>query len=84
MKPVTQKQNLENLGLSKTNKSGYRGVYKHSQYDRWAVNVNHNGKTVYGGVYADLLDAAQAARDLRNKLYTNNVDDRLHEEERNG
>lgn len=77
---VTQKQNNENQGLARNNKSGYRGVSKHTQCDSWVVYVNDNGKTVYGGSYKTPEEANEAAIQLRRMLYTHSVDDMILEE----
>jgi hypothetical protein len=37
----------------------------------------HNGKKIYGGLFADLVSAERAAIDLRLALYTHSDSDRV-------
>ena len=74
LRPATRKQNMENLGLSSTNRTGLRGV---REWDGWfLVETRHNGRKYFGGAYQDINDAERAAVKLRNRLYTHNDDDR--------
>lgn len=75
---VTIKQNAENFGgLMASNSSGRRGVYWHSQANKWCVQVTHNKRRYAGGVYADIEEANAAAIALRNQLHTHNDLDRV-------
>lgn len=78
LRPVTAKQNRENLlGATASNTSGgIRGVHWVSRVQKWRVTVGHNGRNHFGGTYADLDEAEQAAISLRNKLHTHNDADR--------
>ena len=76
LRPVTDKQNKENhAGARRDSKSGVRGVSWHVR-GKWIVQVKHQGKTIYGGLYAALEDAETAAIALRNRLFTHNDADR--------
>ncbi len=83
LKAVTHKQNMENLGLHRRNTSGYRGVSWHRQVGKWAVYVNENGKSRYGGLFENVHEAGQKAIEMRNRFYTNNVESSLLIEEGN-
>lgn len=73
---VTRKQNAENLrGARADSKSGVRGVFW--QDGAWKVVVSHHGKRYYGGRFPKLEDAETAAKSLRNRLFTNNLADRI-------
>lgn len=74
--PVSNKHNHENLGISRANTSGARGVSRDKATGRWSVSVVHNGKKIWGGRYDHLTDAENAAIRLRNLVFTNNVGDR--------
>lgn len=77
LRVVTNKQNTENLiGANSNSKSGVRGVHWHKECKKWAVRVGHNGRVLYGGVFADLADAEAAAVAMRNRLFTHNDLDR--------
>jgi len=76
LRAVTVKQNNENRrGAQPGSKSGVRGVHW-SGYG-WTVQVKHLGRKHYGGHFADLSTAAEAARSLRNRLFTHNERDRV-------
>jgi hypothetical protein len=73
---VSSKANNENRSPESSAKSGLRNVYWNNR-SRWQVTVRHNGRSYYGGEFKDKADAARAARELRNKLFTNNLADRI-------
>lgn len=78
LRPATNKQNQENTaGARVDNKSsGIRGVHWDKRKKRWHVSVGHNRKLHFGGTYADLRKAEEAAISLRNRLFTHNDVDR--------
>jgi len=53
-------QNQYNKGLTKANKSGYKGVYWHKTKKKWATNISANKKQYYLGCF-DTPEAAYAA-----------------------
>lgn len=76
LRKVTNKQNGENRAGAR-GASGKRGVFWNR--NRWAVYVKHHGKLYYGGRFTELEDADEAARQLRNRLFTCNDKDRANE-----
>lgn len=70
LRPVTRKQNMENVGAYRNSQTGVRGVIKHKPSGKFMVRVTHNYKEYYGGLYSELDKAEQAAIDLRSKLFT--------------
>lgn len=77
LRPATSKQNNENFrGAQRGNPSGVRGVIWRKEDRRWSVQVGHNRKNHYGGVFDSIQDAERAAVALRLKLYTHNDVDR--------
>ena len=54
--------------------TGHRNVYKAQGRNRYNVRVRKAGKDVYGGCYDELEDAIQAAKDLRNKVFTHHTE----------
>ena len=67
---ATHKQNCENVPLSPHNKSGYRGVSWHTKAKKWVVQVGHAKKVHHIGYFDVLEEAAIAAINARNELFT--------------
>ena len=77
LQPVSNKQNAENLDVTPdSNKTGHLNVYKRNNAYGYMVIVRSGGKRHYGGAHATVEEAAEAARLLRTKLKTNNLQDR--------
>lgn len=77
LRQATRKQNMENKsGPQSNNKHGIRGVYWRPSLGKWIVQVGHNKRKVYGGLFNTSAEAEQAAIALRNQLYTHNEVDR--------
>lgn len=56
---VTRCQQNQNIGLKKSNTSGYKGVLK-TRYGRWNAGIRANGVSVNLGYYATKEEAAYA------------------------
>jgi hypothetical protein len=71
---VTPAQNQENrAGAQRNGRSGIRGVGWHA--GKWTVQVHKAGVNHYGGRYATLEAATEAAIALRCELFSHNVVD---------
>lgn len=78
LQAVTAKENSENLtGARAGSASGVRGVHWHKASGMWQVRVTHNFRHHSGGYFRDLSEAEAAATELRNRLFTNNLRDRV-------
>ena len=78
LRPVTNKQNGENLGgLTRANTSGVRGVRWDKRKRKWSVRAQHNQREHFGGYFNSIEEAEAAAIALRNKLFTHNDLDRM-------
>lgn len=73
---ATRKVNMENVVNNLGSASGVRGVHK-VRGGRWRAAVGHNGVNHSGGEYGTIEEAEQAAIELRNQLFTNNVPDHV-------
>lgn len=74
---TTNKQNVENRGGLRTdNTSGYQGVMWDKRDKKWRAYANHNGRYYSAGYHATKEEAAAAALELRNDLFTHNDLDR--------
>ena len=81
LRATTPKENQENrAGANKNSSSGVLGVHWQKHRGRWRVKVQHNGLTHHGGYFDSLDEAAEAARALRNRLFTHNNGDRTESE----
>lgn len=75
---TTHKQNQENRkGAQRNGTSGHRGVHWDKARSKWVVVVKHHSRVIHGGRFAELDDAVEAARELRNSLFTHNTMDRI-------
>lgn len=57
---ATFSQQMQNRGLFKNNKSGYRGVGWHKGCEKWQARIRVDGKLIHLGYYDDKDDAARA------------------------
>lgn len=73
---VTPKQNNENTSPIGRGRAGVRGVVWNKKGQIWIARVNHNRRKHGAGRFYDLAAAAEAARLLRNQLFTHNDADR--------
>ena len=79
LRPITQKQNVENRsGPNSNSTSGYRGVTIRES-GRAVALVMHCGKMHRAGPFDTVEEAAEAARQLRLRLFTHNDLDRTDE-----
>lgn len=73
---ATKKMNGENVGLSKANTSGVRGVCWDKRNKSWIASVKHNYVKHHVGRFKSLAEAEAAVIAKRNELFTNNLADR--------
>lgn len=60
LRPARRAENAANLGRSKVNRSGFKGVYWHQGDAKWMARIRQNGKTTYIGSYDTAEEAARA------------------------
>jgi hypothetical protein len=60
IRPATHAQNLKNKGLTKSNSSGYKGVYWNKRDKKYQVIIQWNGKRKFIGLFDDPVKAARA------------------------
>jgi hypothetical protein len=44
LRQATQGENLRNMRKSKRNQSGFKGVYRHTENDKWVAQIKINGR----------------------------------------
>jgi len=59
---VTSSENNHNIGLSKANASGHRGIRFESDRGKWLSRIKHNGRMLNLGRYFRLSDAISARK----------------------
>jgi hypothetical protein len=64
---ATGSENLQNQRTPKNNTSGVKGVTWFR--GKWKVQVYHQGRQYYGGLFTDLEEAVVAVRALRRRLH---------------
>lgn len=78
LREVTHKQNMENrAGADAGSASGARGVSWHAKTGKWRATATSNGKRVSAGLFPTVAEAALAAAEARNELFTHNDLDRI-------
>jgi hypothetical protein len=75
LRACTQAQNAQNKKV--WGSSGHRNVYQHSRTKVYRVSVRKNKKLHYGGRHKELDDAIEAARSLRERLFSHANEDRV-------
>lgn len=60
MRLASRGQNSRNIGLTRKNKSGHKGVCWDKGRGLWAAAVRHNGKNIFIGRFSDKAEAARA------------------------
>lgn len=73
LRMVSNIENHHNLGLNKSNKSGYTGVHRHSTCDRWVAQITVNGQTIHGGLFENLDDAVARRKELEDLYWRNDT-----------
>lgn len=77
LQAVSQRENTENIDTTPgSNSTGHLNVYKRNNAYGYVVIVRAGGKKHYGGAHHTVEEAAEAARELRNRVKTNNLQDR--------
>ena len=68
LRVVDHQSNASNMVLSKANKSGFTGVYRSENGQKWIATISSRGKYRCLGTYAKLEDAANARRQAQSEL----------------
>ena len=67
LRSVTHMQNMQNVKLYSTNKSGYKGVYCENQ--KWKANIRINKEQFFLGTFDTFEAAVQARKNAETKYY---------------
>lgn len=62
LREATNSQNGKNLGLSKANKSGVKGISFEKYTEKWKASIRVNGKSISIGRFDSIEDAAKARK----------------------
>ena len=66
---ATVAQNGLNVGLTKRNTSGVRGVFWHKGANKWQAGICYLGQEIYLGLYVKLEDAIKRRREAEDQYY---------------
>lgn len=69
LREATLSQNAWNMGLSKRNKSGVKGVLWDKSREKWLARCMTNGKDKHLGHFTDLEDAKMAVEKYRAEVH---------------
>jgi hypothetical protein len=69
LRDCKKSENGKNAGLSKRNKSGFRGVTKHTGREKWIASICINGKNKHLGVFDSPEEAGKVAELARATHY---------------
>jgi len=73
LREATQKQNMENVALSKANTSGFRGVSWDKSRGKWQSKLRHHGKTIHLGRFETVDEATKVVIAKRAELFTHDT-----------
>lgn len=68
---VTASQNMMNTSRRSNNKSGHKGIHRHSQNGNWVVQISAYRQRKHVGVFNDLEDAIRAYNAASASLHGN-------------
>lgn len=74
LQAVTRRENMQNLGDG-SGKSGVRGVSWNRRCNKWEAYVRSDGVKHHAGLFDTKEAATEAVVALRNRLFTNNIQD---------
>jgi hypothetical protein len=69
LRNATRIENSRNMGISKNNKSGFKGVRWNTQNHKWQAKAKVNGKHIYLGFFTSIEDAAMAYKTFAEKIH---------------
>ena len=70
LREVTTKQNTENRGKQKNNKTGFKGVSFNCRLQKYVAQIQHNSKTIYLGVYKTPEEASFMYQSAAKELFS--------------
>ena len=70
LRECTHAQNQQNKRTYSNNQSGVKGVSWYPRYGKWRVRIQHLGKPILVGMYADFDEACNARAQAQKQLHT--------------
>lgn len=67
LRSVSQKENMRNAAIGKSNASGVQGVGWHRRANKWLSQIKVDGKVIYLGVFKIFDDAVTARKNAEEK-----------------
>lgn len=69
IREATRAENMQNLKIPKTNKSGFMGVSWHDRSNKWQASIRYSGKSVGLGLFEDAREAHEAYLEAKRKFH---------------
>jgi hypothetical protein len=73
LREATSKQNKENISLRKDNKSGFKGVTKATDRNKWRARITNFEKKIHLGYFDTKKEAQQAYEIAAKQLFTHYI-----------
>lgn len=69
LRPASRNENMRNIKMPITNKSGYKGVSWSKAAKKWIANITVNNKKIYLGLFDCKIKAYESYCDASKKLH---------------
>jgi hypothetical protein len=69
LRVCTKQQNQRNVGMIRSNKSGFKGVCKRANSDRWSAQIQVNRKQIHLGTFDSPEEAYEAYKEAALKHF---------------
>jgi hypothetical protein len=69
LRAATNRQNLGNMGLLRSNTSGFRGVSWRKRRQKWEASISVDGRNIFLGHFTDKAEAARAYDDAAKRSF---------------
>jgi len=69
LRTATRLQNAQNKGLTKSNKSGFKGVHWCQRAKKYIAKIKNDGRSIHLGTFSDKLEAARVYNEAAVKYH---------------
>ena len=75
LRVVSRSENIQNIGMRKSNTSGFKGVCFHKQANTWVARIGYRGKRYHLGSFLTPEEAHKAYKEAAEQLHTHKPDE---------